>query len=187
MTTLADRILHVGEPSLDAANYFPTGLTRVEMPANAEMLMALAKAEKPCPCPCNTRRQEGGWHRSICECLGTGQVPRFPTLREPCPDTECQKTGGAVQWTGTPYYPEGMTAYAAHEDCQGRGWVPIQSDVVEKVMEAIGVVWDIVKLQHPSVGVSCDGVVQYRCSNANNIRTATLAAAVLLLAEEEKP
>lgn len=94
----------------------------VKMPTNVEMLTALAEAERPCPCPCNTRPQEGGWHKSICECKGTGRVPRFPVLREEC-------GGYPEQGDADSYEPVNRCTRGADCKCQGRCWVPIEENV----------------------------------------------------------
>lgn len=53
-------------------------------------------------------------------CDATGYL--LQGVRMPCPDEECQKTKGLVQWTGAPYNPPGDTRYAPHEDCSGRAY-----------------------------------------------------------------
>ena len=107
--------------------------------------MTTTAPEQSSPCPCKPPSrgcnecctilhdyQHGAW----CEnCHGTGLVPRFPTLRRPCPT--CQPM------------PEGPPPPIC-PTCQGRSWLP---DVTTDKLLAIGQPYDQVRFERFSLGL----------------------------------
>ena len=88
----------------------------------AERCECLAQLEVDCP-NYPPVVQLGGVHEPACPggCKGTGQVPRFPMLREPCVFEDVS-------------YPE-YRVHGQNCQCQGRGWVPVTT--LEALLEAL--------------------------------------------------
>lgn len=151
---------------------------------HAERLLRLAEQKKPCSIQHMYSDGQTGPevpHSPQCPCGGTGKAVRFPPLRRRCQNAipKTDTATGLDQWDDSMVHPE------LCQDCQGRGWVPV--DDLEAALAVIDS-FDLITIRNTPSMTMCRWEVELAGREpvyADSLKEAVIEA--LYKAEREKP